>query len=274
MFPVSNKKIKKRPKHQAYRRQKQKLWVVKFFLTVSLAAAGWWGVNKVYSFLNFSSFFKVSDVLLTPTANCEEIEIFKVADIKIGNGIFDFSQKKVEEKLKKTFPAIERIKITRYLPNKVKLEIEERKALAKIKDGTASLGVDKEGNIFPLKTEGKNLPEIVLSKDPKAQLKLVDFLKTIQIKENKWYNGIIKLSWDETYQDLIFFLEDGTKIAWGKVETDESVTAKKFVYLETTLADLRQKQAKAKYVNLRYWNDGDGQIVVRLEKENKCLERK
>ncbi len=244
------------------------------FLTILVGLAAWWGTNRIYSFLKNFSFFKVSDVLLTPTANCEEIEIFKAANIKIGNGIFDFSKKKVEEKLKKTFPAIERIKITRYLPNKVKLEIEERKALAIIKDGTTSLGVDKGGNIFPLKTESKNLPEIVLPKEPNAQLKLIDFLKIIQIKENKWYNKIIKLSWDETYQDLIFFLEDGTKIAWGRVETDESVTAKKFVYLETTLADIRQKQVKAKYVNLRYWNDGSGQIIVRLEKENRCLERK
>lgn len=264
MCPIKNRKIKRRSKYQAYRRERNIFWLKRSIFFLFLVGIWCWGINKVYWFVNRSDYFKVSDILLTPTTNCPDQEIIQAAQIKIGSRIFDFSKKDVEEKLKEYFPVIKKIKIKRFLPNKVKLEIEERQPIAKIKVGTNWQGVDKDGNFFPLK-DVNNLPEISGVEQKEEQLKIIAFVEAVLMQENKWYNKIVKLMWDATYQDLVFFLPEGIKIAWGKVNLENRDWQKEFDYLAAVMNDLLQKQSKIKYINLRYWNEGRGQIIVRTE---------
>lgn len=147
------------------------------FLTVFLLL-----ISLVVYFLT-GDFFKITYLNCTKENHpCTDKEKSFFLDL-IGENIFLLDSNKIVKALKKTFPKIDKLKIKKQLPNKVLIELTERKSLAGIAfDKKNCYLVDQYGYVLEkTKTCPKTKPKIVL-KNIKTNFKLNEEIKEPGLK--------------------------------------------------------------------------------------------
>lgn len=217
---------------------------------------------KIRQFLLNSQFFAITDIKLVGLPNHSVLK--HKLSIRTGDNIFSFKAKNLRREIFNAFPELNEVKVKRHLPQKVILEMALRKPLAWTEQGGMK-AVDSSGKIFPLEISSlsslNGLPQVYGEEN--KYVPAMSFLMWAKQEYPSLYQKILKISC-EYEKDLVFFLNDGTKIAWGVF--DKNLSQKKLKRLQFVESDLEQKGKKMLYANLRHIDREE--VIVRLQEPN------
>lgn len=115
-------------------------------------------VCSLFLFLS-SSFFNIKEVIVENNELVSTEEILSLIQIK-GKNIFSVNTKSLNKKLKEN-AYIESVSIKRNLPNKITLDLEERKIKYMIQLGEAYIYINNQGYILDKNSEKKDVPILV-----------------------------------------------------------------------------------------------------------------
>lgn len=165
----TSKKIKKRPQMHEKRRL---AWdrIVKLFLVICLfVGAG--------AFLCLSPMFNVQEIIVENNSIIPADTIRSLSGVELYKNIFMIDKLDANERIQEN-PYINNVKVSRVLPNKVKIVVEERKEkyLLEFAEGKHVI-LDGQGYILGVATEQKALPILVGARTNIEEL--------IQVKGNK-----------------------------------------------------------------------------------------
>ena len=146
-------KINKQREIEQRRRKKRKNTLVLLLLIIILACIG--------AFLSTSPSFKIQEISVKGNEQLTKEKVEELAEIKKGDNIFLQMGKVLEVKLKQN-GYIEDAKINKIYPNKIEIEVIERKKQFQIKTETENyIYIDEQGYILNSSTEKLELPTIV-----------------------------------------------------------------------------------------------------------------
>lgn len=233
------------------------LWLL---LITGITGIGYIVVDRSHAFIVTSPYFKIKDIDITGTSIEEAEKMSQVLKVRKGDNIFFFRSKEVIRKLLEAHPEILNALLRRKFPDKLIIHIQYRNPIARIAFGERMVCVDEEGVIFKLPGLDQKemfLPQVISSGQSERKM-LVTFLKYWQEYNCSLGKDIIKLK-TEIPLDIVYYLSDGTKIAWGKL--DEELFEQKFERLQIVYRDATKRFKNLRYVNVRYWQDG--RILIR-----------
>lgn len=183
--------------------------------------------------------------------------IQKILSSLKGQSIFKISLKPWEQNLKKEFPAIGRLRLSRRFPDKVRLEYRLRQPIAiTASEAGETVGIDDEGVRFKPIGSYSNLPELVLvSTDSTASS--VSFLKNWSGASLSGETGVSTAALRKVFVDdlgeISLYLEmppaSATRVVWGTYEPQ--TFSEKLSRLQAVWSDLKNKSLSAQYINLR-----------------------
>lgn len=105
--------------------------------------------------------FKVNSINIQGLQRVSAKEVTTELDLE-DQPIFTLDPKLIREKNITQFPEFRDVQIHLHFPNKVTLQVDERKPIFVWKQGERTLLVDAEGFAFPVRGEGSNLPKLVI----------------------------------------------------------------------------------------------------------------
>ncbi|MCD5390684.1 FtsQ-type POTRA domain-containing protein [candidate division NPL-UPA2 bacterium] len=148
---IRNGRIKQRKKLRERRRERRKklfkglgrLTLILSFI-VGLALAG----KKVEDFLRSSPIFQIKEVNFKGATYLEQGVLENLANIKLGENIFQINLKKVQERLER-HPKVREALVSRGFPNAVTVDIVEREAVALFESAGGIYPIDGEGVVLP-----------------------------------------------------------------------------------------------------------------------------
>lgn len=233
------------------------LWLL---LITGITGIGYIVVDRSHAFIVTSPYFKIKDIDITGTSVEEAEKMSQALKVRKGDNIFFFRSKEVIQKLREAHPEILNALLRRKFPDKLIIHIQYRNPIARIAFGERMVCVDGEGFIFKLPGLDQKemfLPQVISAGQSERKM-LVTFLKHWQEYNCSLGKDIIKLK-TEIPLDIVYYLSDGTKIAWGKL--DEGHFEQKFERLQIVYRDATKRFKNLRYVNVRYWQDG--RILIR-----------
>lgn len=220
-------------------------------------------VFLITMFLLKSSFFNIDNVLVRGNKKLTREEIVNSSALNHKENIFRANLKESKKKIRE-LPYIEDVKIDRKYPNKVEIEVVERKALFLIQKASKFLKVDEQGFFleeieeneenFPVFTGlnvdkfnlGDNVFSLGLSNviiefiQETIDLRLIEVFHKINLKEK---------------DNIEITLKDGVYIAFGKMDNVNY----KLNLLNEVLKDSRDKNIKFTKIIM---NKGANPILV------------
>ncbi|MFH1540488.1 MAG: FtsQ-type POTRA domain-containing protein [Elusimicrobiota bacterium] len=249
-------RVRVRHKVKIGRNKKRKKILVKVTLVIILFCALSFAINKVSMFLLTSSIFDIKLVEIKGNNIIDKSVVLNCLDFN-GKNIFLLKLKNKESQLKEEFAVIKNVKINRWFPNKIIVEIEERIPLAEILTPNKRVGIDENLKLFVLSENYTVLTKI--SDDLTLENKIVclRFLKEIlNLPVYKKIKEITAIS----PNDVVFFIENNCKVCIGNEQNVEQ----KISYLEKVLSDLETKGKQAQYINMRDFSDENKEVVIRM----------
>ena len=146
-------KINKQKEMEQRKRKKRKNILILILIAIILACVG--------IFLLTSPTFKIQEISIEGNKQLSKEKVEKLAEITIGDNIFSKIGAVLEVKLKQN-GYIENAKINKIYPNKIEIEITERKKEFQIKTEVGNyIYIDKQGYILEYSTEKFEIPTII-----------------------------------------------------------------------------------------------------------------
>jgi len=161
---VKKQKIKKSEKNlspkqyaqqEEIRKRKQKK-VAKLFKLLILFAI----FIGIILFAMLSPVFNVSEILVQNNQNVPSDTIVSLSRIQKGENIFRFSKSDALKYIKEN-PYVENVKISRVIPNKIQIEVEEREASFQLEFANSYIYMNNQGYLLEIATEKKDLPILI-----------------------------------------------------------------------------------------------------------------
>lgn len=221
------------------------IWISIFFFLISYS---------IFLTLFVFPFFTIKEIEVLGQKNIKKAEIILGSE-SLGKNILSASKKKIEETLKRKIGEIEKVKISKRLPNLLLIEVQEREIQAQFCNAECYL-VDQNGILFKKteKREGllvfkgnfnKNLNERLVEPEKiKSILKIVSILSSLdlKVKEVNFLNfAEIDLKID---QDFSIFFDLEKDVEWQiqklKVLFEKEIT--------------KEKRKDLEYIDLRFKN--------------------
>ena len=163
----------------------------------------------------------------------------------------------LSQQIKKDHPEIQKVKINRLLPNKLIVEIIERKAVGRIKVVNRHFPIDNKGLILP-EISDEDLPVITGCKGGLNEIEIgrpfrcrgleeaLALLKVFSISPVSKYLKIARI--DVTnYRNLLLFTEGGLEVKMGRGNF-----AKKLELLDGVFPQLKADKRQLRYIDLRF----------------------
>ncbi|MBN1298292.1 MAG: FtsQ-type POTRA domain-containing protein [Actinobacteria bacterium] len=125
------------------------LWIFLFFCFFLLMI---WGFNYFYN----SSYFKVKNIKVTGNEKYSENEIYSVAKLFQGLNVFEVDKKKIEDTLLTELIWIKSVTLKKIFPDKIELDVIERKPYVKAFYASDYYIIDDEGIVLE-KIDAKDL---------------------------------------------------------------------------------------------------------------------
>ena len=203
-------------------------------------------------------FFTLKEVKLIGAERLTVDDILKVADIYIGEPIFELETDKVKTRLDQDL-RIESSKVRRIVPNTLEVTIKERQAIATMVCDYGYLDVDKNGKIIdsykklremsiPMIT-GSRLQDKYIGDDVEDELvkKILEFLQKLDAEALEKISEVAIISAD--YVVAYTATEKTVQIRIGKIEerTDEKATL-----VQDFLHDLENNPHDVEYADFSY----------------------
>lgn len=219
---------------------------------------------EIYSLMARTTFLKLERIEINSLKRITRDEVITQAGVKPGDGMLQLRLKRIGEQLAKN-PWVEKVRVRRYLPGTLVVEIVEREPVA-----IANMGylyyLDRNGEVFKPLTVGDALDYPVITgiteedmgKDPvgakeafKSALALVAQLRGNSILK---LDDISEIHYDRGFGFTLFALEKGIPVRLGSGGFDE-----KLARLNRIFGDLRTHLPTLEYIDLDY-ND---KIIVK-----------
>jgi len=249
-------------------RSLQKKLIVYAILLIVLVGGGWVVTQKMLPRIQRLPIFKFQEMVAQSTEHISEEEIKGLIHAPLGENIFEIDLNALTANVKK-HPWVEKAHVFRLLPNKLRIEVEEKKPVALL-SSDESYGklyfLDSKGiRIAPIRPrENVDFPIIsgvsgpqVSEKEERLILEAYDvmalyhqnnFLKDIRLSEIHWKESV----------GFTFFTEGPSfEIRLGKEDF-----LKKFSRLERVLKDLAQKTVTPTLIDLNFTK----KVVVKVAK--------
>ena len=195
-----------------------------------------------------TNFFHISQIIVKDNQVVDDEKVIMASGIITGENIFKINIKKAEKNLL-LHPYIKHVDIRRKLPNKIVINVTERKEALIVDYIGSYLYVDDESKILNILTEKKEdkLPEIIglkinnpsvgstLEYEDEEMAEQVQFFLNI-CRELKLEETIRTIVFDEN-QNVSIEMKSGTKVAFGTLDNVKY----KLSFLSAILEDLSKK---------------------------------
>jgi cell division protein FtsQ len=257
--PKKEKKARKPANYRKFLRKAAKITV--FFALAGIAA----GVCfEAYELVSRTTFLKLEKIQVSGLQRLKRDEVVALAGVKPGDAMLHLDLSQVAEHVKKN-PWVEKVRVNRYFPRTLSLEVTEWQPAAIINMGFLYY-LDRNGEIFKPLSQGDNLdfPVITgiseedLAKDPagcgsmlKTALQIVDLLRTGTVVR---LEDISEIHVDKGYGYTLFTAQGGVPVKLGNDCFQEKLARLSRIY-----KDLSAQLGTLEYIDLNY-ND---KIVVK-----------
>ena len=121
--------------------------------------------------LMLSPLFKLEEIEVQGNSKITENEIKLLSEINIEQNLFTINNNEVINKIESN-PYIEEVKITKLLPDKILIEVKERKATYALKHNGQYVYINNQGYILETAETAGELTEIISYKTPAEEIKL------------------------------------------------------------------------------------------------------
>lgn len=217
-----------------------------------------------------TTFFNVKNVDVIGNSTIEKEKIIMASGLIMGENIFKVNTSLMEDNLL-LHPYIKSIEVSRKFPNKIKIDVLERRELSVISYVNSYIYIDEEGivlNILSKRKEDKlpilmglniekvNIGEkIVLNRDKNID-DILNFLDTC--KKITLFKKIRKLEFNKDFKVNMYLRQD-TEVAIGYLNNVKY----KLEFLNSIIDDSKKKNIKYKKIDL---SKGDDAIIELYEK--------
>lgn len=233
------------------------LWFLRLFLIGLFFAGTLWGLNYFYD----SNYFKVKVINIRGNNYYQVDEIKEYLGDISGLNIFEVNKKKVEKELTDNLVWLKDAELNKIFPDKITIEVTERKPFIIITHKNSFYLMDNEGVILEEveRVELKKYSELILVKNvidydvqagEKVAVKNVLSCGRIFITLDKEMKENIKEAYieDNISGDIVFITVDNKKIIFG---SGDNIT-KKIETLRQILKQIEKKDLKFSIIDLRY----------------------
>lgn len=201
--------------------------------------------------------------LVSPIFNIEEIEvsnndqintetIISLSQLNLGQNIFKFNKNKINKNIK-TNAYIESVEIKRKLPNKVQIQIEERKQEYNVEFLNGYAYINNQGYILQISEEKQSLPTIQGISTPDEQIvegnrlnsedleKLEVIIQIMNICKNYELDSKVTNIDISTKDEYTLYLEEEKKTIYLG---DKSNLSNKMLYVQVIIEENRGKEGE------------------------------
>ncbi len=240
------------------KKRKKKRYLLKFFILLLVIAA-------VIFFMR-SDFFNIEKISVNNNEHYTEEQIIKIADVKIGDNLFEFTVKGLKKKLTKD-PYIETVDISRKIPNGLEITVNEREESIVVPYGEKFIIADYEGMVLRLADQAPDLT-IVNNLEPEKPVPGT----ALEVGETQILTDTLNLLKDVEGVDLYFkkisvsqhsvkaYIYDSLVVEGSYENISENLS-----YLSTVISDLHKKKIKRGTIKV----SGNKYITVHPEVDTK-----
>jgi cell division septal protein FtsQ len=219
----------------------------------AVAALGY----EMYQFCATRTFLKLEKVEIVNNNRLPREEIIAQGGIRLGDDMMSLKLRRIAELLAKN-PWIEEVKVRRYFPGTLRVEVKEREPMAVLNMGYLYY-IDGQGDIFKPLNEGDRLDYPIITgiteedtgKDPNGTkealggaLQLVTLLKD---DKNVNLQDVSEIHYDKGYGFTLFTMKGGVAIRIGKGDFSAKLSRLGRVYQE-----LQANLTGVEYIDLDY----------------------
>jgi cell division protein FtsQ len=267
---INNENVKKNKRKIRKDDEPRRFWstVIHIFLTTILTAIGILFSIQLFLFLFWSPYFSLAKVEVSPMKQIGKEEILDLANIKLHSNMLMLRSGTIASQVR-VHPWVEQVRIQKRLPDKVRIEVVERKPVAIICD-KEMFGIDEEGYLLPgIRMEVvKELPVITVNNSmvagypdritSSAMKNAIFVIKYFKTHDPMFLKEISELNIVTQDNLLLYTLHEGTEIRLGNDNLPERLAK-----LQQVWQIVRQQQLVEEYIDLRF----DKQGIVTKPKE-------
>ncbi|MFA5523571.1 MAG: FtsQ-type POTRA domain-containing protein [Tissierellales bacterium] len=214
-----------------------------------------------------TSFFHISSIEIIGNEKITDEKLILASGIIIDENIFKINLKMVEENVL-LHPYIKSVKIKRRLPNKMLINVDERKEVVIINDFGTYMYLDEEGiilnilseikdehiiEIYGLDIQNPRIGDKLSTKDESIQNKIFDFINSS--KDLGLINSFERVILDEE-KSISIFLHDEGEVAFGTLDDIKY----KLNFLISILEELEEKNQGYRKIHL---DKGSNAIIIK-----------
>jgi cell division septal protein FtsQ len=219
---------------------------------------------ELYGVLAHTTFLRLDRIEVNTLQRLTRDEVIALAGVKPGDDLLTMKLKRVGEQLQKN-PWAEKVKVRRYFPHTLAIDITEREPVAVINMGYLYY-LDKKGEIFKPLNEGDRLDYPVLTgfteeelgKDPAGSREMLkrarDLIALLTSRTAIRMEDVSEIHCDKGYGFTLFLANGGVPVKLGNDAFDEKLNRLARIY-----QDLQPQMANLVYIDLDY-ND---KIIVK-----------
>ncbi len=209
-----------------------------------------------------SGFFNIKDLSVEGVNRLTEEEIKSFSKIQIGENIFKTNISKIKELIKEN-PYVEDVNIKRIIPNKILINIEERKVKYMVPIAESYLYIDGQGNILEINSVKEEVPILIGTSTELAKLTPGDRLEKEDLIKLNTVNQICATAQNNDILDFI-----------SKIDIEDASEYKVYMESEGKIAyigDEKDLNTKIMWVkSILQKNEGiSGKIFVNMDLNNK-----
>lgn len=252
MTNKNNQKQEEKTKQKMSKKQRQILkkkkrikLMLKFTALLIIIIAG-------IIFALVSPIFNIKEINVSNNNQINTETIISLSQLNLGQNIFKFNKNKVNKNIK-TNAYIERVEIKRKLPNKVQIQIEERKQEYNVEFLNGYAYINNQGYILQISEEKQALPTIQGISTPDEQIvegnrlnsedleKLEVIIQIMNICKNYELDSKITNIDISTKDEYTLYLEEEKKTIYLG---DKSNLSNKMLYVQVIIEENRGKEGE------------------------------
>lgn len=242
------------------RRIRRRGIVLKLFLFVLI-------LILLYLFVFKTNFFNIKEIKVVGANKMSSEEVIKASSCSKGENIFRINSNVCEESLN-ALPYIKSSKIKRNFPDKITIEIQERKEVAIMPYIGSFVYIDDEGYILSIEEKeeeeekielpqivGVELSDIEVGNNVFEILDIHSMMEFIRLGERSSLFSSMKYIDCNDENNIIIELKNGIKVAFGSLHNVKY----KYSFLHHILEDIEREDRDVKQI---LFNKGDNPVII------------
>ncbi len=221
---------------------------------------------ELYGVVIHTTFLRLDRIEVNPLKKLHREDVIALAGVKPGDDMLTMKLQRIGEQLMKN-PWVENVRVRRYFPHTLTIEIAEREPVAVLNMGYLYY-LDGKGDVFKPLTEGDRLDYPVLTgiseddmwKDPagskEALKEALDLIRLLSGGQVLKLADISELHYDKGYGFTLFTTRGGVPVKLGNSGFNEKLARLSRIYRE-----LQAQMPTLEYIDLDY---GDKIIVKKV----------